>query len=226
VTSTGAAAAKAVPPTGSVLAELLHALNQPLTGLQCSMELAVSAARTPEQQIRTLREGLELTARMRLLVETIRELTDVPQADCDQPELFRFDSLVSETAADLEPVAKEKSVRLMLECRGPLLVRADRRRLAGLTFRLLESALALTKPGADVLITTASEQEQASLVVSWCTEDAPNHSPLSRAELSLIIARAGWEKAATKWSDECVGQVQTCAIRLSLAAASATVSTV
>src|SRR5277367_1520624 len=62
------------------LAYLLHALNQPLTGLQCSLELAVAGPRRPEQYVRTLQESLELTLRMRLLVEAIRELTDDQEA--------------------------------------------------------------------------------------------------------------------------------------------------
>ena len=59
------------------LAQLLHALNQPLTGLQCSMEVALASPRTVEQYAQGLREGLELTERMRALVEAIREVADV-----------------------------------------------------------------------------------------------------------------------------------------------------
>src|ERR1700676_3753274 len=69
-------ATEILPRGRSPLAHLLHALNQPLTGLQCSMELALSGPRRPEECVRTLREGLELTERMRILVEAIRELTD------------------------------------------------------------------------------------------------------------------------------------------------------
>jgi hypothetical protein len=35
------------------LAHLLHALNQPLTGLQCSLELAAADLRRPEEYDRT-----------------------------------------------------------------------------------------------------------------------------------------------------------------------------
>ena len=59
------------------LAQLLHALNQPLTGLQCSMEVALAGPRTLEQYVQGLREGLVLTERMRALVEAIREVADV-----------------------------------------------------------------------------------------------------------------------------------------------------
>jgi hypothetical protein len=58
------------------LAHLLHALNQPLTGLQCSLELALVELRSPEEYARTVREALHLTGRMRVLVEALREIAD------------------------------------------------------------------------------------------------------------------------------------------------------
>jgi len=64
---------------------LLHALNQPLTGLQCSLELALVSPRPAEQYVRTLREGLELTGRMRVLVQAVRELADLDQEESEQP---------------------------------------------------------------------------------------------------------------------------------------------
>jgi len=73
------ARATAGPIARTPLAQLLHALNQPLTGLQCSMEVALASPRTPEQYVHGLREGLELTERMRLLVGAIREVVDVEE---------------------------------------------------------------------------------------------------------------------------------------------------
>ncbi len=70
------AASSAKPGVRSPLAELLHALNQPLTGLQCSMEVALAGPRTNEEYVQGLREGLVLTGRMRVLVEAIREVMD------------------------------------------------------------------------------------------------------------------------------------------------------
>jgi hypothetical protein len=55
---------------------LLHALNQPLTGLQCSMEVALASPRPIEYHVPRLREGLDLTERMRSLVDAIREVAD------------------------------------------------------------------------------------------------------------------------------------------------------
>jgi signal transduction histidine kinase len=72
-----------LPHGRNLLAHLLHALNQPLTGLQCSLELAAASPQRREEYVRTLREGLELTGRMRILVEAIRELADTQPSDTE-----------------------------------------------------------------------------------------------------------------------------------------------
>ena len=75
-----------------------------MTGLQCSLELAVASRRRPEGYVRTIREGLNLTERMRVLVEAIRELTDT-QPNAEAEETFRFDELLRDTVDNLRPVA-------------------------------------------------------------------------------------------------------------------------
>lgn len=184
----------------SPLAHLLHALNQPLTGLQCSLELAAAGPRSIEQYVRTLRESLELTERMRILVEGIREVADTEPSDREQFEPVLLDELLGGTVTDLLPVAECKGVRLLLLRRAPLLVRAERRSLATLLFRLLDSALSLAAPGSDLRIVAAPDREQAALVVSWTPGSPPEHSPFSRPEVGLLIARAGWERAGAEWS--------------------------
>ena len=92
------------PLQPTALAHLLHALNQPLTGLQCSLELATSAPQSSEQYVRTLRDGLALTARMRVLVEALRELVHTSEPAEALSELH-LDALVVECIDELGPVA-------------------------------------------------------------------------------------------------------------------------
>ena len=104
------------------LEQLLHGLNQPLTGLQCSMEVALAGVRTPEQYVRGLREGLELTERMRALVEAIREVVEAGAEQEDKKEkreTIGLPALVQEAVDGLAPVAEEKSVRMTLESAAP-----------------------------------------------------------------------------------------------------------
>lgn len=229
-----------LPKGRSPLAHLLHALNQPLTGLQCSLELAVAGPRRPEQYVRTLNEGLELTSRMRALVEAIRELMevqatviqtevqtevhadvrqDVRQLESPGVESFALDELVRDTVADLLPVAESKRVHISLARTAALPLRADRRYLATMLFRWLESAVSLAQDGSDLRIVATFEQERARLIVSWIEGPPPEHSPFSCQELGLLIAQAGWEHAGAEWMLQRAGNRQTSAIQLPRASA-------
>jgi hypothetical protein len=211
-------ATPATPATKSrsPLAHLLHALNQPLTGLQCSLELAVAGPRRNDQYVQTLREGLDLTARMRALVEAIRELTDMQQSP-PHPEPIALEALLRETVADLRPVAESKQVRLRLEDQAPHPVRGDPQQLASLMFRLLESILALTQEGGELDIMATNERAHARVGVSWVPGPTPEHSPFSPAELGLLLAQAGWEHAGAEWMQSRTAQLASLSLRLPLA---------
>jgi len=231
-----------IPPGRSPLAHLLHALNQPLTGLQCSLELAVAGPRPTEYYVRALRESLELTGRMRTLVEAIREVADAQPPDLEEFEPVLLEQLLRTTAADLLPVAEARGVCLVLENpslerlslerqaaehQAALPVCGDHRSLATLLFRFLESALSLTREGSELRIAASAEQRrttpghatlaQATLTVSWNPGPPPEHSPFSRPEVGLLIARAGWEGAGAEWIHTRTESTETCAVRLPLA---------
>jgi C4-dicarboxylate-specific signal transduction histidine kinase len=200
------------------LAHLLHALNQPLTGLQCSLELALAAPRTSAQNTRTLREGLELTGRMRILVEAIRELADVGQEEGEEREVVPLGPLLRETVDDLRPVAEAGNIQIRLEGDALLPVRASRSQLAAVAFRFFEAALSLAERRSVFRIVTKTEREDACLDVGWKeTTQAPEHSPFSRQELGLMIAKAGWRQAGAEWTSDRAEHTQTVTIRLPLA---------
>src|ERR1700678_3908432 len=155
----------------SPLQHMLHALKQPLTGLHCSLELALVGQRTPEQYVHTLRESLELAGRMSALVAAIGELVEnqeETQADhrqaheneedgrksggagVGQREVIALDAMLRQIVDELQPVAGAKQGQILLHCNVPLPVYALQNPLAGAVFRFLDSALSLTAPGGDL----------------------------------------------------------------------------
>ena len=58
------------------LSEAFHTMSQPLTGLQCGLELAVAIPRGPEEYRRRIGEALEITSRLRGLTAALRELVE------------------------------------------------------------------------------------------------------------------------------------------------------
>jgi signal transduction histidine kinase len=211
----------------SPLAQLLHALNQPLTGLQCSIEVALAGTRTPEQYRQGLRDGLALTERMRALVEAIREVVDglnTDRLDEDRNphpnEMTDLATILRETVNDLKPVAESKAIRMEMEfdCSFILVVRAGRQRLGSFAFRLLDSVLSLAAEGSAVKISTVKTEAGAAQTGDWlriqweANEEARQSS--SRPELGLLVAQAGFERCGAEWQRMWDGKQETLSIRL------------
>ncbi|MGB8985863.1 MAG: hypothetical protein WCC37_04445 [Candidatus Sulfotelmatobacter sp.] len=195
----------------SPLAQMVHALNQPLTGLQCSMEVALARPRTVEQHVFGLHEALVLTERMRALVEAIREVADMEEADIaageersGDLETGALESILREAVEDLRPVAGEKNVRIALDCSAALSAfspAVTKLHCPGgqVIFRLLDSAVSLAVPGTVVRMEARAE-EKIWLRLQWQAE-APRPE-CSRPELGLLIAQAGLERCGAEWQRE------------------------
>lgn len=183
----------------NMLALLLHALNQPLTGLQCSLELASSAPRSNEQQSRTLQESLVLTARMRLLVEALREVVHSSEAAQTMSD-FDLEVALADCVDQLRPVAAARGVEFEVVSRDALPIQADSNRIATVLLRTMTAALSLCQEITILHIEAAAEGDRATVTISWTPGRAPEFSPFSRPELGLIIAEAAWESSGGRWA--------------------------
>src|SRR5258708_36391313 len=88
----------------SPMEQLLHGLNQPLTGLQCSMEVALASPRSVEYYVQGLRDGLALTERMRTLVEAMREVAGAGAETNERSGGGGGENLFQEGGGELRPV--------------------------------------------------------------------------------------------------------------------------
>ena len=222
-------------PKRSLLAKLLHALNQPLTGLQCSMEVALARPRTLEQYVQGLHDGLELTERMRALVGAIRELAEIeeaqsPQLTTSELTTLELESSLREAADELRPVAEEQNVRITLglpsassslpssssslpsSSSSSLAMRGERSELVRVIFRLLDSTLSMAASGTALRIEVSSGKNEVWLRMNWRAE-APAFA-YSRPALGLMIVQAWLEKAGAEWRREETDGVETLTVRL------------
>jgi len=196
------------------MAQLLHALNQPLTGLQCSMEVALASPRTPGQYVEGLREGLVLTERMRALAEAMREIVDMEDEQDAKPETTELTGLLREVVEDLNPVADDRGARIVLMSASPVfcVTRAGRAEMTSAMFRLVDSAVSLCSRGTAVRIEAASGPSEVWIRIEWQGEGP--HSALSRPELGLLIAQARLERAGAVWQRERIEGSETLAVHL------------
>jgi signal transduction histidine kinase len=198
----------------SPMRQLLHALNQPLTGLQCALELAVTRPRKQEEILRTLREGLELTARMRLLAEALRELSDVSWFGANEgARPVDLDNLLRSTISELAPVAEVKQLQFEFECETALTIVANPDQLSRVLFRLLDSVVALAKEGTTIRVSAPADRHD-SVAICWKRADASYNAPLPRAEVGVLIAQAGWQQAGGQWTDSQEDDTRVCTLTM------------
>src|ERR1700722_20399139 len=193
------------PSRFNPLAVLLHELNQPLTGLQCSLELATVGSRTPQQFLHAIRKGLDLVARMRMLVEAVREVADIGQGGSLQPEAIALDFLVRNTVDELRPVAESREIHIDVD--GNSFPRSCLVRLgvAVTLFRVVDSILSLAAGDSVVRVHLRTLDQQAAVAISWMAEKIAANAEtarlrLSPANLGLLVARACWESAGGQWN--------------------------
>lgn len=203
-----------------MLSQLLHGLNQPLTGLQCSMEVAQAAPRTVEQYAEGLRQGLELTERMRTLVEALREVADFydePAASTQAAaltEISELTSLLPQTVDEIRPLAEANNVRIVLDLApspSSFAVVEQKSSLVRVAFRLLDSTLSMAAMGTELRVASGAETSRGWLRIQWQTKEA--HAALSRPELGLLIVQAGLERAGYEWRRETAGEAETLTVQ-------------
>lgn len=183
----------------SALARLLHALNQPLTGLQCSIELALALPARPEQYLQTFREALELANRMRMLVAAIRELIDMQESAIRSGEVFGVHELLAETADEVRPIAASRQVGIGISCDPTVNVAGDRRFFAGLIFRLMDSLISLAVAGSDIAISGQVCLGTVQVEFRWSQPQGQQTIELCPAEIGLLLVEAGCEQIGARF---------------------------
>jgi hypothetical protein len=191
---------------------LLHELNQPLTGLQCSLELATVGWRTPEQYIQVLYQSLDLVARMRMLVEAVREVSDLEQGVSSQPEAIALDFLLRGTVDDLRPVAESRKLHIDVDGNSFPHSCLVQRSVTATLFRIIDSVLSLAASHSIVRVHLRTLDQHAAVLISWMDEKkidekmAENTETgrlrLSPPDIGLLVARACWERAGGRWTAE------------------------
>jgi K+-sensing histidine kinase KdpD len=209
-----------------LLADLFHALSQPLTTLCCSLELTLQQTPTEKQYRESVTRALAQAEQVSWLAMGIRELLDAGDAGPDL-EVLQMQAAVHDAVSDLLPVAELAGVRICYLPRSPGSVRFEARRLRRGLFHLMGFVVGWGG-GAVVRIELSESGEQVVLALTVSGEGIPREamesaespessspessSPASSSEdalprdltrrLGLGIARATFEAAGGSFRAE------------------------
>jgi signal transduction histidine kinase len=182
---------------GQLVADLFHALSQPLTTLCCSLELTLQQAATVEEYRECVIRALADAERVSWLSTGIRELLEAGHAgeDC---ESLQLQPAVQAAIDDLLLLADSTGVRIcyLPGAAGPVWFEA--RRLRQGLFHVLGFAVSAGGEGAVVRIEVVEAGEE--VVLALTVSDEAHSSKSAEDEqlalrLGLGIARATFEAA-------------------------------
>lgn len=161
----GAVPVGARPRNLELLADLFHALNQPLAALRCSLELSLMQEKTVEQYRQMVQTALEHTESVSHLIASIAQLLQADDGDGQQA--LGLDQSVCDAVEHWSPVADEAGKKFSLNCRCPAAVQFAPRRLQEALFHLLEFALLSSPPGGIIEIETHQRDEGVELALDF-----------------------------------------------------------
>jgi len=145
-----------------LLHDVAHELRTPLTALQCRLETVIDGlSKDPGQAVRDLHEDV------RHLSALVDDLQDVALAEAQAIRLDRGDHDAGDLVrAALRATGLEADPRVHVEIPGPVVVRADRRRLLQVLSNLLTNADRHTPADGRITVSAASSRAGAALAVA------------------------------------------------------------
>ncbi len=177
-----------------LMADLFHALNQPITALRCALELGLHQPRTTGQYRDVLQKGLEQAEQIAGWATGIRELLQAQDAG-DACQMVAFESFLREELQDMQPVAESLRVSFALRCSGSAVVRFEPHRLRQTLFCLLDFALRSSRAGSVLQIEVQEHHHEAVLRMAGSPGAAGRvghrQSPLNRERTLSLRRRLG-----------------------------------
>jgi hypothetical protein len=118
------------------VSEILHALSQPITALECGLELSLRKDKTPADLRARIRSSLATTRLLHQRLVEFQALQDASEhGDTSLP--VPIQTVLQQLREDYLPVAQAASVELVVKCE-PAMIRGDETRLRNGFFHLLE----------------------------------------------------------------------------------------
>ena len=146
-------------------ANAAHELRTPLALMQVQLDL-YNSTRHPGNDadtLQTIRMVTEQNGRLSKMVKTLLDMSELQTVGRD--EKIIVDALVDEVLADLEPLAQEKSIKLIGKCKAATMVGSDIL-IYRLVYNLVENAIKYNHLGGQVTVTAYQKEKQVYLSVA------------------------------------------------------------
>jgi hypothetical protein len=153
VTSPKASERFATHGDGDLLSEVFHGISQPLTALECGLELSLRQDKDSEQLRARVKAALESAQILHQRVVVLRMLLDAGDpGDTSAP--VAIDGLLRQLRDDFVSLADATHVRLSMRCK-PAFVQGNADRFRSGFFHLFESVIGRSLPHRTVCVSAS-----------------------------------------------------------------------
>ena len=145
-------------------ANAAHELRTPLSLIQVQLDL-YNAARHPGNDadtMQTIKMVTEQNDRLNKMVKTLLDMSELQTVGRD--EVIAVDALVDEVLADLEPLAQEKNITLVENCKN-ITMRGSDILIYRMVYNLGENAIKYNHVDGQVIVTAYQEENHVHLSV-------------------------------------------------------------
>ena len=145
-------------------ANAAHELRTPLSLIQVQLDL-YNAARHPGNDVdtmQTIKMVTEQNDRLNKMVKTLLDMSELQTVGRD--EVIAVDALVDEVLADLEPLAQEKNITLVENCKN-ITMRGSDILIYRMVYNLVENAIKYNHVDGQVIVTAYQEENHVHLSV-------------------------------------------------------------
>ncbi len=179
------------------VSEVFHAISQPITALQCSLELALRKGRSAEELERGLRDGLENSQHLISVLGWLRKFADASEPrECSEVDM---ETVVQNWVLEVLPVAESLGKRIQVQYRDPEMISANRDVVYEVCMMIGDFALAM--PGEEVEIVIAENAVSFSFGSKGVKVDnASDRSTLLSQAPELAVAARLVESMSGKFS--------------------------
>ena len=167
------------------VANVSHELRTPLTSIRGFAETLLSGALSDPKNNREFVETIyQQSDRLTRLVDDLLDLSAIESGrKKPQPSAVELEPLVREVAAELQPFARKRKVKLILEVPKGLKVMADRDQLRQVFINLVDNAVKFNRPEGTVTVSAEAAEGRAEIAVS------DTGSGIPEADLPRIFER-------------------------------------
>ena len=146
-------------------ANAAHELRTPLSLMQVQLDLYHSTQHpgSDADTLQMIKMVTEQNDRLSKMVKTLLDMSELQTVGRD--EQIIMDDLVEEVLADLEPLAQEKNIKLIGNCKDITMVGSDIL-IYRLVYNLVENAIKYNHSGGQVTVTAYKEQKHIYLSVA------------------------------------------------------------